>query len=68
MMHLGHLEIACYDIFSVVSVALTMTWMVWSSNPGGRGGGGVRYSDPIQNCLGVHPAFCTVGTRSLSGG
>ena len=38
------------------------------SNPGGVGGrGGVRFSAPVQNGPGAHPASYTTGTGSLPG-
>ena len=30
--------------------------------------GGARFSAPVQTGLGVHPASCTMGTASFTGG
>jgi len=44
---------------------LATGWTVRGSNPGG--GGGTRFSAPVQTGGGVHPASCTMGTGSLPG-
>ena len=41
-----------------------MGWMVWGSNPGG---GGAKFSPPVQSDPGAHPASCTKGTGTFLG-
>jgi hypothetical protein len=43
---------------------LAAGWMVRGSNPGG---GGARFSAPVQTGPGAHPASCTMGTGSFLG-
>ena len=43
-------------------VRLATGWMVRGSNPCV-----VKFSAPVQNCTGTHPAFYTMGTWSFPG-
>jgi hypothetical protein len=44
---------------------LATSWTVWGSNP--AGGGGARFSSPVQAGSGTHTASYTIGTGSLPG-
>jgi hypothetical protein len=54
----------CRD--SSVDIATRYGMDGWGSNPG-AGGGGARFSAPIQNGPGAYPASCTMGTGSFPG-
>ena len=49
---------------SSVGIATLTGWTVWGSNPGG---GGARYSAPVQTGPGTHPASYTMATEFLPG-